>query len=186
MYSIGIYQNTQSGFSDYLCQALHAGHFGFGDRQDPSAQGTQLQVQLGQSGIVPDSVLDLCVLESAELPQGALPGAQLAVVPDLCKVETVRLLQPKSIVTYGLSCKNTVTVSSFIAQKLVVSIQREIKTLSGISIPEQEFSIHLTSAELVEAALASVTVLLLLDTPIPSICRIFRPAAEYTEEKLTI
>ena len=173
-YSVGIYQNKNSSFSDIICTSLS--HFGVKTKQcanekepDISTDANSLSVYSVEcAALLPDH-LDICILESGYEKSNSFPQANTVIVPDICSVSTINQLNPKSVITYGLSCKNTVTVSSLIQSKLVISVQREIVSLEKKRIVEQEFSIDLKNSSQIEALLASVSLLLLLDVPIETI-----------------
>lgn len=173
-YSVGIYQNKNSSFSDIICTALS--QFGVKIRQctnekEPnlSTDGNFLSVYSVEcAALLPDH-LDICILESGYEKSNSFPQADTVIVPDICSVSTISQLNPKSVITYGLSCKNTVTVSSLIQNKLIISVQREIVSLEKKRIVEQEFSIDVKDSSQIEALLASVSLLLLLDVPIETI-----------------
>lgn len=173
-YSIGIYQNNDSSFSDIICNALSL--FGFNFKKCPNqnestilSESSSLSVYTVDCAALLPDFLNICILESGYQKSNSFPQADIVIVPDICSVSTISQLKPKSVVTYGLSCKNTVTVSSLIEERLVVSIQREIVSLSGKRIIEQEFSIVLENLNKIEALLASISLLLLLDVSIDEI-----------------
>ncbi len=169
-YSIGIYQNKNSSFSDNICASLS--RFGFNisvctkekENLISSVSDTLYIYSVESPALLPDH-LDICILESGYEKSNSFPQADTVIVPDICSVSTISQLKPKSVITYGLSCKNTVTVSSLIQSKLVISIQREIVSLSKKRIIEQEFTTSLKNSNQIEALLASISLLLLLDIP---------------------
>ena len=168
--SIGIYQKTNSSFSDTVSDALRACGIdvcpcGNGRRHEPC--GIALYTA-DCAALFPD-FLDICVLESAHRISNSFPRAERVIMPDICSVAAISQLAPKSVVTYGLSCKNTVTVSSLIKGRMVVSIQREIVSVSGHRTVEQEFSMAAPDCGAVEATLASAALLLMLDVPIDTV-----------------
>lgn len=59
-----------------------------------------------------------------------LPGAALPLV---------RVLKAESAVSYGVSPKNTLTISSLEGRQVCVALQREIITLAGSTLERQEF-----------------------------------------------
>ncbi len=173
-YSVGIYQNKNSSFSEIICTSLS--HFGVKITQCTNVKdeffsddNNSLNVYSVEcAALLPDH-LDICILESGYEKSNSFPQADTVIVPDICSVSTISQLNPKSVITYGLSCKNTVTVSSLIQSKLIVSVQREIVSLGKNRIVEQEFSIDLKNSNQIEALLASISILLLLDIPVETI-----------------
>lgn len=169
-YSIGIYQNKNSSFSENICTSLS--YFGFNTSVCTNEKETSISSEcdtfyifpVEYPALLPDH-LDICILESGYEKSNSFPQADTVIVPDICNVSTITQLNPKSVITYGLSCKNTVTVSSLIQSKLVVSIQREIVSLSKKRIVEQEFTTSLKNSNKIESLLASISLLLLLDIP---------------------
>ena len=63
---------------------------------------------------------DLCVYEPEFCRNASGIRATLALVPDSCKTQNFDGI--KNIITYGLCRKNTITVSSLIADDLVISV----------------------------------------------------------------
>ena len=96
-------------------------------------------------------------------------SAKIVVAPDTLNPSLIQTCALHHVVTYGLCRKNTVTVSSLIDGKLVVSIQRDIVTLSDAHVDEQEFHVGLNNPDAADAVLAVVTSLLLLDVSIEQI-----------------
>lgn len=107
-----------------------------------------------------DVEFDLCIYESDFCKKPCRVRSDLAIIPDTCKIQSLNEL--KNIITYGLCRKNTVTVSSLIADDLVISVQREFPTLFGGTVDSQEFHVTLPNVEDVDDALAIVTTLLAL------------------------
>ena len=79
---------------------------------------------------------DFAVSESHALPRvkcGILllaGGANAAIFDTSC------------IVTYGMSPKNTLTVSSISGARLVISLQREVATVEGVVLERQELVVE--------------------------------------------
>ena len=70
------------------------------------------------------------------------------------------------LITYGLSCKNTLTPASIDTDGMLVSLQREIVTMTGTRLERQDFSVSRHPRALsVEQTLALTAVLLTMDTP---------------------
>ncbi len=107
-----------------------------------------------------DVEFDLCVYESEFCKNLKGIRSNLAIIPDTCKTQPFH--ETNNIITYGLCRKNTVTVSSLVADDLVISVQREFPTLFGETVDAQEFHVKLPSIEDVDDTLALVTTLLAL------------------------
>lgn len=163
--SIGIYQNTGSKFSNILTSALCS----CGHRISKCHNDGAISVYTAECASMLPDYLDVCVLESGHKKSESFPQAHTVIVPDICSVSTITQLNPKSVITYGLSCKNTVTVSSLVDTRLIISIQREIVTASGKRTGEQEFAVELSNVNQIEAVLASTALLLFMDTSVDSI-----------------
>lgn len=174
MLSIGIRDSSQQ-IARLLCPALI--NCGFGllycaderiDIQDGLTEKAAAVISGNQLNIV-RSRFDIFVLgDSAALnPDSA--AASLVVAPETADAAIINSFKPKSVVSYGICGKNTVTVSSLIDSNLVISIQREIVSLSGKRIVEQELKSEIKSEDDIDPVLACVSVLLLLDVPIETI-----------------
>lgn len=117
-----------------------------------------------------DPPLDICVLTGSEVESHH--PANIVVAPATCDASCVAKYSPRSIVSFGLCCKNTITVSSLLENILIISIQRELVTLTNKHVDEQEFSVSISDPEEPELILAAVAILLLADVPIDKICTI--------------
>ena len=83
---------------------------------------------------------DICVSDGP-LPDALNPcRCRIAVLPGDKKLDC-RYLQAGRVVTYGLSGKNTVTLSSIDENRLFLALQREIISLDGRRIEQQELII---------------------------------------------
>lgn len=82
-----------------------------------------------------------------------LPGVALPLVP---------ILQTRSAVSYGLSPKHSLTYSSLEEGRACVALQRQIVTLSGQTLEEQEFVLSVPEGEEPVHFLAQVGARLLL------------------------
>ncbi|HEX3025647.1 MAG TPA: hypothetical protein VHR42_00230 [Clostridia bacterium] len=100
--------------------------------------------------------------------QPEIPVGFTAVVdPD--NADAIEMLQRNSMqtVTCGMSQKDTVTFSSLDSDRAVVSLQRELRSLSGTTIEPREFPVGFSKQPGEYQLLASAAVLLLSDIPIP-------------------
>jgi hypothetical protein len=70
-------------------------------------------------------------------------------------------------VTCGLSQRDTLTFSSHVAERAVISLQREIKTLGGKAVLPHEIPVSLLSTYGDYQLLAATAVLMLSDVAIP-------------------
>lgn len=169
-YSVGVYQNKNSNFSNIIKEII-------ADSKTDLDCSKIVFHAVDCPALFPDS-LDICILESGFENSNSFPHADYVIVPDICNISTIKQLSPKSVVTYGLSCKNTITVSSLIDKQMVISIQRELVAITGCRIDPQEFPISLKDINTVEAILASVAILLILGIStekIQSICEKIQP-----------
>jgi hypothetical protein len=103
------------------------------------------------------SECDICVSDGP-LPDIFNPcRCQIAILPG-DKTLDCRYLQAKRVVTYGISGKNTVTLSSVDEDRLFLALQREIISLDGRRIEQQEMLIQ--NAPLTNSTLAGATAML--------------------------
>lgn len=100
---------------------------------------------------------DICVSDGP-LPDLLNPcRCRIAVLPGDKELDC-RYLQAGRVVTYGLSGKNTVTLSSADENRLFLALQREIIGLNGRRIEQQELLVR--NAPLTSSTLAGATALL--------------------------
>lgn len=98
--------------------------------------------------------------------------SRFLIVPDCMEGENLSFLPENNIISYGLRSKNTVTASSLIGEKLVVALQKEIPTINGNTVDEQEFSVNVKNGGQSDKVLGVVSTLLALDIPIDAISKI--------------
>lgn len=114
------------------------------------------------------SQFDIFVIGDGKVKPQANIKASVVISPETIDTDIINSLSPKSVISYGICSKNTVTVSSLIETSLVVSIQRELVSLSGKRIEEQEIAIELEDAADLDSVLACIAVLFLLDIEVES------------------
>ena len=95
-------------------------------------------------------------------------SAKTLILPNSKCVDTTA----SQIITYGLCCKNTLTISSCIGCNMVFSLQRMITTASGVRIDVQDFPISLSDPDEPELVLATVATLLAADVPVSQISKL--------------
>ena len=71
-------------------------------------------------------------------------------------------LQPSLVVSYGMSIKDSVTLSSIEKSSLVLSLQRELPTILGHSLERQDIPVSCRDHLSHEDAMAALTTLLIL------------------------
>ena len=86
--------------------------------------------------------------------------ASLLILPDSLDRDIVPAFCAKTIISYGLCRKNTVTASSLVASRLAISLQRKFQDIRGNVIEEQEFIMPLNTGERAEDMLGLVSTLL--------------------------
>lgn len=165
MFCIGICQNKPDFLSRLISAAVVECGFSvfyFEGKEISIPKDCQKAVAIVAVPLPYDSDIefDLCVYEPEFCRNSDSLSSKLAIIPDSCKTQQFNGI--KNIITYGLCRKNTVTVSSLIADDLVISVQREFPTLDGTTVDSQEFHVTLKSIDDVEDALALTTTLLAL------------------------
>lgn len=98
--------------------------------------------------------------------------SQLLIVPDCIDADKLAHLPKKSVISYGLRSKNSVTASSLIGKRLVVALQTTVPTISGRTVEEQEFPISVRDEGQSDKILGIVSTLLTLDIPVEEISKI--------------
>ena len=76
-----------------------------------------------------------------------------------------RLPQPDCVVSYGLSKRDSVTLSSIMDETLVLSLQRELPTLEGTLLERQDIPVPRLAGRRPDELLAAAAALLLLGLP---------------------
>lgn len=77
----------------------------------------------------------------------------------------MQFYQAESVVSYGLSDKSTLTPSSISEHETVISIQRELPTIDGDLLEQQEIALKRPEDMPVEKFLAVVGALLITGIP---------------------
>ncbi len=95
-------------------------------------------------------------------------SSKILITPNSKTIETTAY----EIITYGLCCKNTLTISSFIENNMVISLQRAIRTISGKQIEVQDFSVSVSDKDEPELVLAAVSILLAADIDVSDISKL--------------
>lgn len=101
---------------------------------------------------------------SASTPNCAC-ASKIVISPDAKNIST----DASEIITYGLCCKNTLTISSYIEDRMVLSLQRAVKTLTGKEVEVQDFPVIISDPDEPELVLAAVATLIACDIPINQI-----------------
>jgi hypothetical protein len=112
-----------------------------------------------ENGLTPD----LLVLSSrtGRLPSGS---CGILLVPGQAGDLSAKL-RASCVVSYGMSLKDSVTMSSIDEGGLVLSVQRELPTLSGRYLERQDIPVRCQEKAPAEDVLASSAALLLLGVP---------------------
>lgn len=165
MFCIGICQNepdflariisaalTESGFPVFFCEGKAIAI--------PNDDAKTVAIVVSSEPYDSNLRFDLCVYEPNFCRSTGTFSTALAIIPDSCSPRQFK--NAESVITYGLCRKNTVTVSSLIGQDLVISVQREIPTLTGSIVDAQEFHVLLPEVDDVDDVLAVVSTLLAL------------------------
>lgn len=95
-------------------------------------------------------------------------SSKIVISPDAKNIST----DANQIITYGLCCKNTLTISSCIGGHMVLSLQRSVITLSGSEIEVQDFPITVSDPDEPEVVLGTVAALIACDVPISEISKL--------------
>jgi hypothetical protein len=133
-YTIGIWQGTKGLLSQSLVRFYPEGHY-----------------------LMRPPECDICVSDGP-LPDVLNPcRCRIAILPGDKKLDC-RYLQAERVVTYGLSGKNTVTLSSAGDDRLLLALQREIIGMDGRRIEQQELVVP--NASPTNSTLAVATALL--------------------------
>lgn len=115
--------------------------------------------------IVREGICDVLLIGTHPPLHTRYTSAKTLIAPDCVNVDSLSGFSAKNVVSYGLCKKNTVTVSSLIGNRLVVSLQRELPTLYGDRLLEQDFCVNLLHAENADSVLGTVALLLVCGVP---------------------
>ena len=98
---------------------------------------------------------------------GDLPPlrAKILLLPGTVSPETALGIQSGWVMSYGLSGKDSITVSSLESDFAVLALQRELVTLDGAVIERQEIPLHLPAGDDSQALRAVYGGLLALGVP---------------------
>jgi len=111
---------------------------------------------------------DLFVVVRNELVHLSTPPeirCRALLVPGNAPGQTVAGIQSKWVVSYGLSGKDSITVSSLEKEAAVLALQRELMTLQDEVIERQEFPVPFPAGPDSEEIMAAYGSLLLLGIP---------------------
>jgi hypothetical protein len=89
---------------------------------------------------------------------------KILFIPDTAAA-LLQFYQAESVVSYGLSDKSTLTPSSISEHETVISIQRELPTIDGDLLEQQEIALKRPEDMPVEKFLAIVGALLITGIP---------------------
>lgn len=103
------------------------------------------------------------VLIGTDPPEICTCNADILIVADCISARKILPLKAKSVISYGLCQKDTVTVSSLINKRLVISLQREIPTLLNHIVSEQDFCIDIKCTDIIDSTLGIIAALLVSD-----------------------
>lgn len=106
---------------------------------------------------------DIAVLSDGT--KASFCNTKILITPNSKEIKTTA----SEIITYGLCCKNTLTISSFIENNMVFSLQRAIRSIGGRRVEVQDFPAIISDADELEVVLAAVSVLLAADVQITKI-----------------
>ncbi len=112
-----------------------------------------------------DGTCDVLLIGTEPPLRTKYTSAKTLIVPDCINVDSLFGFSAGNVISYGLCSKDTITVSSLIGNRLVVSLQRELSALSGEVIPEQDFCISISDAENADSVLGTVGLLLVCGMP---------------------
>lgn len=86
----------------------------------------------------------------------------ILLVPGRCATRAVKLLSPECIIDYGMSGRDTITLSSIEEKKAVVALQRELITIEKTVLERQEIPIEFSRALLPEQLMVIAGSLLIM------------------------
>lgn len=132
--------------------------------ENSTARGlTFLGSTLLQSGYCPD-LLVIAGERGKRREQIQSGRCGILLVPGTA-ADMTAMLRSSCVVSYGMSKKDSVTISSIDKDSLVLSLQRELPTLLGRPLERQDIPIRCFPGAKADEVIASVAALLLLGVP---------------------
>ena len=89
-------------------------------------------------------------------------SSDILIVPDCINADELPSEISDKVISYGLRKKNTVTASSLIGNRLVVSVQRSIPTPSGNTVEEQEIVVNMKTPDRADDILGIISALIVV------------------------
>jgi len=120
-------------------------------------------------GAQPDAfsgTYDLFVTATSDHIDAIVPGdlrCQALLVPGDSPMETVLQIPARWVVSFGLSGKDSITISSLEPDHAVLALQRELVTLNQRIVERQELPLHVPPGTSAAGVMAFYGALLLLD-----------------------
>ena len=96
---------------------------------------------------------------------GSKISTKILLLPDVFPKPLIRTIESALVVSFGLSVKDSITVSSLLPRQAVLTLQREILCLNGVDLEQQEIPLHVPKGADANRVMAVNAALLLLGLP---------------------
>lgn len=131
-----------------------------------TASGEGLVMTCGDSTRALGEAYDFIVISSETAERGRWDGTascKVLLVPGKYAPKAVAAITSGCIVSFGMSARDTITLSSVDDRRPVIALQRELLTLRGEMLDRQEIPIGLSYPVPGDALMAAAGALLILD-----------------------
>ena len=136
----------------------------------PPMEGRRIKTAEKASALFDDGPLDLFAVAPGVIvgEEEPLPACRLLLLPG-ANAPLIRRVNAPCVMSYGISSKDSLTVSSLEADHLSLAIQRELVTISGGTVERQELILGIHGITKPIPWVFWVGVLLILGIPVETI-----------------
>ena len=108
----------------------------------------------------------ICPMEEyARHPAESNISAKILLLPDVFPKKMIHTIAAGLVVSFGLSVKDSITLSSLAPKQAVLTLQREILCLNGVNLEQQEIPLYIPKGADANRIMAVNAALLLLGLP---------------------
>ncbi|MDD4715397.1 MAG: hypothetical protein PHT34_02445 [Oscillospiraceae bacterium] len=162
--SFGVIEKPDEKIARTIAAGLEAsGVLFFGTKEHPELWAMELGGELAQ--FRDSNALLLIFSPKAKTVSEDHLRCRCVLLPGDAAGAASRFLYADCAVSYGMSPRDTITLSSIEEENLSLAIQRELVTVDGKVVEQQEIQLHRNPGLLPETILAAAGALLLLGVP---------------------
>lgn len=165
MRSFGVIEEPDEGIARTIAVGLEAcGILFFENNEHPEFWAMELSREIARFRDSNASLLVFSPKRAKAIGEAPL-HCRYALLPGEAADMVSRFIYADCAVSYGMSSRDTITLSSIEEDKLSMAIQRELVTIGGKVVEQQEVQLHRSPEMLPETILAAAGALLLLGVP---------------------